>query len=99
MAHSGFSQYIGVCAHYWEIQTDPKETDRCPVCGAAPQLHAYVFTTNGYGIEYGHDAVRAPYQVIGYSDTWHKDHYGNHYAVKHDVVSPVGDRWQLLNQN
>lgn len=97
MSFEGFYQKIGVCGHQWEDDAScynaDQERKECPVCGAQPDVYALVDTTNGYGEEYGEYADRAKVRVIGFTDSWHEDHYGNKYAVKHPTYSPVGKRW------
>lgn len=65
----------------------------CPFCTKPARFYALVDVTNGYGVEYGGDAVDAPMKEIGFTDVWHEDHYQNRYATKHITFEPVGDRW------
>lgn len=105
MSYSGHYQYIGRCHHHWQVDGNvltygtSKEMSKarhCPVCNQPGVWFASVNTTNGYGLQYGEDAVDAPIERTGFTDMWHYDHYGNRYATKHDTFKPVGPRWKRV---
>lgn len=101
MSFEGYFQKIGTCGHTWEDDASGYSYSSyrrtCPVCGAEEHMRALVDVTNGYGEEYGLDAVNAQTVETGFTDQWHVDHYGNKYATKHITYMPVGDRWVLCN--
>jgi hypothetical protein len=105
MGYRGIYQYIGRCGHTWDVDsgvlsygtTDEKVVARtCPACKQTPVWYAVVDLTNGYGTQYGEDAVTAPLKEVGFTDSWHTDHYNNRYAIKHKTYEPVGPRWKLV---
>lgn len=52
-----------------------------------------VDTTNGFE-EDGPSSFEASKALICMIDVWHKDHYGNRYAVSEPRYAPTGTKWQ-----
>lgn len=102
MSYEGYSQHIGECGHHWEIDsnvfsygsTDDRENAlNCPVCGKRARVSAMVDVTNGFREEGDPSSWPAKMKEVGFTDSWHEDHYGNKYATKHMTYEPVGKRW------
>lgn len=105
MSYEGFTQYIGHCGHQWEVNAgvltygskrDRERAATCSVCGSKAAFWADVDVTNGYQQAGDPSSFRAPVRKVGFTDTWHTDHYGNRYAVKHPTFQPKGSRWRTF---
>ncbi len=90
MSYEGYTEYL--CNNGHLTQQDAmyemyvEEVKECCRCHSSFIFRHSVDQTNG--IEYQEngepypDTISYPFEENGFEDVWHKDHYGNKYAVK-----------------
>ena len=79
MSFEGYHEKLCRNGHYW---TADVYVDRpaCPRCGEPAAWEHTVDQTNGQ-IEDAPETQPYPLETAGAEDEWHRDHYGNEYAV------------------
>lgn len=92
MSYEGFSQLLCKNGHLHEEDSNVAYSETpsagCPVCAESFVWRHDVDQTNGYSEDHP-STCRAELTEIGYEDVWHKDHYGNRYAVKRLRFEPT----------
>lgn len=108
MSYEGYEEFICKNGHYNTLDVnyftygsdDPKiqkEMEFCPCCGEKYKWQCSVDQTNGY-YEDDPSTFDAPKKVVGFTDSWHVDHYGNKYATKIFQYEPINNRYQLIKE-
>lgn len=101
MGYKGYVEVICVTGHYecrddntHDTETDPFR-DPCKVCQARIEVFHEMDVTNGYDRQ-DPSACEAPKIEAGFTDTWHKDHYDNRYALKHLTYRVNSRDWKVV---
>lgn len=94
MGYSGFTEYLCVEGHFSSRNVWAEDLKACPHCGKAFAHFHGVDQTNGYSEEHP-SSCHAPKKLIGFTDVWNNDHYGNRYATKVDRWRPL-EHWRPL---
>ncbi len=106
MSYEGYEEFICENGHYTSIDSSyfsygtdnievQKKMKACPCCGESYKWHCSVDQTNGYYADEPH-TFDGGKKVVGFTDNWHVDHYGNKYASKILHYEPLGDRYKLI---
>ena len=96
MSFEGYYEYICERKHRFscDVYSDSDDSN-CPHCGGKKAFSHLVDQTNGYEVD-NPGTYPAGVRIVGFEDTWSKDHYGNKYATKRDLVEPCADEWKKI---
>lgn len=98
MSYEGYTEFLCKNGHYYCVDIHAPAGEVCPICGEKAAYSSEVDLTNGEN-ENDPYSMPAPRKLIGYSDEWRLDHYGNRYAIKHGLYAPKmgSKRWKSIS--